>query len=62
MIMYLRLGRYGYISEYDVVFCKEDIPRKIKFAKDNFRAYNFLIFELGEEVTKEFKEFIDNKE
>lgn len=48
-----------YVSSYDVAFSKEDIPSIIEYARNAYLAYNFSVFELGEEVTKEF---INNKE
>ena len=60
-----------YVPSYSIALSREDIPRIIKNAKDDYLACNFLVFKLGEEVTEEFvdikfgeevpKEFIDNK-
>nr|DAH21438.1 MAG TPA: hypothetical protein [Bacteriophage sp.] len=71
IILYAALEGNDYVPFYSVALSKEDIPYIIKFAKDNYLACNFLIFEMGKEVTKEFvdikfgketiKEFIDNK-
>lgn len=72
VIFYAALEGSDYVPSYSVVLSKEDIPRAIKSAQDNCLACNFLIFEMGKDVTREFfdiifdkrvpKEFVDNKE
>jgi hypothetical protein len=59
VILYLESEGNYYLPTYSVALSKEDIPRIIKNAKDKFFACDFMVFELGEDVTKEF---IDNEE
>lgn len=59
IIFYAALEGDDYVPSYDVAFSKEDIPSIIEYARNAYLAYNFSVFELGEEVTKEF---INNKE
>ena len=54
IILYLELEGNYYLSTYSVALSKEDIPRIIKNAKDKFFACDFMVLELGEDVTKEF--------
>lgn len=59
IILYLALEGNDYVPSYDVASSKEDIPRIIKNAKDKVLACDFMVLELGADVTKEF---VDNKE
>ena len=54
IILYLVLESNDHVPSYRIAFSKEDIPRIIKNAKDKFFACDFMVFELGEDVTKEF--------
>lgn len=66
IIFYAALEGNDYVPSYSIAFTKKDIPYIIQNAKDNYLACNFSVFELGEEVTKEFIDnkgfFVDNKE
>lgn len=54
IIFYAALEGNDYVPSYSIVFTKEDVPYIIQNAKDKYLACNFLVFELGEEVTEEF--------
>ena len=54
VIYYTALENNTYVPSYSIAFTKEDIPYIIQNAKDEYLACNFLVFKLGEEVTKEF--------
>lgn len=49
-----------YIPSYRIAYSKEDIPSAINYAKKAYLAYNFSVFELGEEVTKEFVDKLES--
>lgn len=54
IIFYAASEDNDYIPSYRIAYSKEDIPYIIKSAKDKFFACDFMVFELGEDVTKEF--------
>lgn len=59
IILYLELESNDfmpsyYVPSYGVVRLKKDVPRIIQNAKDKVFACDFMVFELGEDVTKEF--------
>ena len=53
IILYLALEGNDYVPAYDLASSKEDIPRNIIYL-ENYLAWDFEVFELGEDVTKEF--------
>ena len=59
IIFYLALKGNDYVPSYSIALSREDIPRIIQNAKNDCLACHFSVFELGEDVTKEF---IDNEE
>lgn len=54
IIYYLALESNEYVPSYSIALSREDIPHIIQNAKNDCLACNFLIFELGKEVTEEF--------
>lgn len=54
IILYLALEGNTYVQSYGVALSKKDVPHIIKNAKDKVLACDFMVFELGEDVTKEF--------
>lgn len=54
IILYLALEGNDYVPTYDVASSKEDIPRNIRYLENAYLACDFEVFELGEDVTKEF--------
>lgn len=54
IIFYTAVEDNAYVLSYNVAFTKEDVPYIIQNAKDKHSAYNFLVLEVGKNVTKEF--------
>ena len=54
IILYLALESNDFVPSYDVASSKEDIPRNIRYLENAYLACDFEVFELGEDVTKEF--------
>lgn len=54
IILYLALEGNTYVQSYGVALSNKDVPRIIKNAKDKVLACDFMVLELGGDVTKEF--------
>ena len=54
IILYAALEDNDYIPSYRIAYSKEGIPSAINYAKKAYLACDFEVFELGEDVTKEF--------
>ena len=54
IVFYASLEDNDYIPSYRIVYSKEGILSAINYAKKAYLACNFSVFELGENVTKEF--------
>lgn len=54
IILHLALEGNDFVPAYDVASSKEDIPRNIRYLENAYLACDFEVFELGEDVTKEF--------
>lgn len=54
IILYLALEGNTYVQSYGVALSNKDVPRIIKNEKDKVLACDFMVLELGGDVTKEF--------